>query len=95
MLMEARLGEGLGITEPGTARRLRGALEGLLGSLEDVPIDPVAAVQFLRTDKKVRGGRPKVVLLRKLGEVDPGDGWSHAVAEEALAQAMAAGLGAA
>jgi 3-dehydroquinate synthetase len=52
-------------------------------------------VQFLRTDKKVRGGRPKVVLLRKLGEVDPGDGWSHAVAEEALAQAMAAGLGAA
>lgn len=92
MLMETRLGESLGVTEPGTYERLRVALEGLLGPLEEVPIEPEAAVQFLRTDKKARDGTPRVVLLRKLGEVDPGERWSHAVAETVLAEALSEGL---
>lgn len=92
MLMEARLGERLGVTEAGTFVRLREALEALLGPLDEVHTDPAAAVRYLRTDKKVRGGQPRVVLLRRLGEVDLGDGWSHAVSEEALAAELAAGL---
>lgn len=93
MLLETRLGEGMGVTEPGTCERLRGALEGLLGPLEEVEFDPEAAVQFLRADKKVRGGRPRVVLLERLGEVDRGEGWSRPVSEEVLAEALAVGLG--
>jgi 3-dehydroquinate synthase len=92
MIMEARLGERLGVTEAGTAERLSESLEALLGSLEDIPLDAEAAAQFLRADKKVRGGKPRVVLLKKLGEVDEGEGWSHRVAEEVLVEEMAAGL---
>jgi len=93
MLMETRLGERLGVTEAGTYQRLRTALEALLGPLENVETDPGSAVRYLRTDKKVRAGRPRVVLLRTLGEVDPGEGWSHEVPEELLAEALDAGLG--
>jgi len=92
MLMETRLGESMGVTETGTYERLKVALEGLLGPLEEVALEPEAAVQFLRTDKKVRGGTPRVVLLKRLGEVDEGDRWSHAVDEGVLAEALAAGL---
>ena len=92
MLLEARLGERMGVTQAGTFARLRGPLEALLGPLGDPSIDPEAAVSYLRTDKKVRGGRPRVVLLRQLGEVDPGEGWSHEVPQEALVEALAAGL---
>jgi 3-dehydroquinate synthase len=93
MLLETRLGERKGVTASGTYERLAGAFDALLGPLQDVEIDPAVAVGYLRTDKKARGGRPRVVLLRRLGEVDPGDGWSHEVSEEALADELAAGLG--
>lgn len=93
MLMETRLGERLGVTEPGTYGRLQEALEELLGPLDEVELDPRAAVGYLRTDKKVRGGRPRVVLLKRLGEVDPGDRWSHEVSEEVLVEELSAGLG--
>jgi 3-dehydroquinate synthase len=94
MLMETRLGERLGVTEAGTFGTLKRAMESLLGPLDGGSVDPEAAVRYLRTDKKVRGGRPRVVLLRRLGEVDPGQGWSHEVPEEALAEELAAGLAA-
>lgn len=92
MLMETRLGERLGVTEAGTYQRLRQALEALLGPLEGTETDPGAAASYLKADKKVREGRSRVVLLRRLGEVDPGDGWSHAVPEELLVEALRAGL---
>jgi 3-dehydroquinate synthase len=92
MLLEARLGERLGVTEPGTGERLRAALEALLGPLDEVETDPDAAMGFLGSDKKVRAGRSRVVLLRRLGEVDPGQGWSHEVPEETLADVLSAGL---
>lgn len=92
MLMETRLGERLGVTESGTYERLRRALEALLGPLESTETDPVRAATYLKTDKKVREGRSRVVLLRRLGEVDPGDGWSHAVTEDLLVDALRTGL---
>jgi 3-dehydroquinate synthase len=93
MLLETRLGERLGVTEPGTYGRLQAALEELLGSLDGVDVNVDGAVGYLRTDKKVRKGRPRVVLLRRLGEVDPGEGWSHRVSEEVLAEELSAGMG--
>lgn len=93
MLMEARLGERLGVTEAGTYGKLLAALEELLGSLEGVRLDPETAVRYLRADKKVRRGKPRVVLLKRLGQVDPGQGWSHEVAEDTLAEELAAGMG--
>ena len=92
MLMETRLGERLGVTEAGTLRRLKTVLEELLGPLAWSGTDAESAVRYLRTDKKVRAGRPRVVLLRRLGEVDPGQGWSHEVPWETLAEELAAGL---
>jgi 3-dehydroquinate synthase len=92
MLMETRLGERLGVTEAGTFGRLRTALEALLGPLSDTALDAEVAATYLRTDKKVRAGRPRVVLLRRLGEVDPGQGWSHEVPADALVEELAAGL---
>lgn len=91
MLLEAEVGERLGVTEAGTRRRLAGALTGLL-ELARVSVDPEAALPFLRTDKKARGGRPRVVLLRRMGEVDPGAGWSHEVEEELLADVLRQGV---
>jgi len=92
MLMETRLGERLGVTESGTYERLRPALEALLGPLGNTETDPGAAASYLKADKKVREGRSRVVLLRRLGEVDPGEGWSHAVPEDLLIDALRAGL---
>ncbi len=86
MLLEAELGERLGVTEPGTRARLEGPLTRLVGTPRAVDVE--AAVPYLRSDKKVRAGKMRVVLLRRLGEVDAGDGWSHEVSEEALVQAL-------
>jgi 3-dehydroquinate synthase len=91
MVLEAEVGERLGVTEGGTRERLAGALDGLV-DLGPLPLDLEATLRYLRADKKARAGRPRVVLLRRLGEVDPGDGWSHQVDEAVLAEVMAEGL---
>lgn len=70
MRVEARLGEQIGVTETGTARRL----EGLLESCElDRPWEeersPAQVWRALVRDKKARGGRVRCVLLSRLGEV--------------------------
>lgn len=80
MVLEARLGERLGITAPGTARRISQAL-GVFG-LGSIPLPAGVPVltRFLGADKKVRGGGVRFVLLARIGEVaHGGDGWTHAV----------------
>ena len=91
MVLEAEVGVRLGVTEEGTRTRLVDALEGLVG-LGPLALDPEAALRYLRADKKVRAGRPRVVLLRRVGEVDSGNGWSHEVAEELLAEVLSEGI---
>jgi len=91
MVLEAEVGERLGLTEPGTRGRLARSLEGLV-DLGPVSLDPDATLRYLRADKKVRAGRPRVVLLRRLGEVDPGRGWSHEVDEALLAEVLREGI---
>ena len=93
MILEARLGEALGVTTPGTADALVEALasfglgdrNGCTGSVEE-------ALSYLAADKKARRGRPRFVLLEGLGKVAEGDGWSHdappSVVEETLRRTL-------
>jgi 3-dehydroquinate synthase len=93
MLAEAEIGEVTGVTEPGTRDRIEAAVAPLLEGVT-VDVDPVAAIPFITTDKKARKGRPRYVLLRRLGEIAQGDAWTHevpdAVAGEAMTRVLAA-----
>jgi 3-dehydroquinate synthase len=82
MLLEAELGEEMGVTERGTRDRLEKPLARLVGPLPE--FDPEAVVPYLRSDKKVRAGEIRVVLLKRLGEADKGVGWSRPVPERQL-----------
>jgi 3-dehydroquinate synthase len=82
MLLEAELGEDLGVTEKGTRARLEGPLARLVGPVP--AFDPEAAMPFLRSDKKVRAGEIRVVFLKRLGETDQGEGWSRPVPEHVI-----------
>ncbi len=70
MRIETRIGELIGLTEEGTADRLRALLErcGL-----DRPVEEEHAVEGLldatRSDKKVRRGMMRCVLLSRIGQV--------------------------
>lgn len=92
MLLEARLGEEMGVTERGTHDLLEKPLTRLVGPLP--AFDAEAAVPYLRSDKKVRAGEIRVVLLKRLGEADRGDGWSRAVPERQLRELLMGGAGA-
>jgi 3-dehydroquinate synthase len=91
MVLEAEVGERMGVTAPGTRQRLTDALERVL-AVSAGSVDADEAMRYLRTDKKVRAGRSRVVLLRGIGEVDPGHRWTHEVAEELLAEVLAQGV---
>jgi len=85
MRVEARLGEVLGVTQDGTARRLDGVLGacGLPDVLEP-PLHPDELLERARPDKKVRGGALRWVLLARPGEVartDAGE-YAHALSAE-------------
>ncbi|HUF76505.1 MAG TPA: 3-dehydroquinate synthase [Longimicrobiales bacterium] len=91
MVLEAEVGERLGITEPGTRVRLAAVLDGLV-HLGPVSLDLDATLRYLRADKKARAGRPRIVLLRSLGAVDSESGWSHEVDEALLAEVLEEGM---
>lgn len=92
MVAEARLGEDLGVTEPGTALQLATLLEGFgLPTRPPGSVDPDAILRWARSDKKNAGGRVRVVLLRRIGETDPGEGWVHAVPEESIRRLLEQG----
>ncbi|MEX2528390.1 MAG: 3-dehydroquinate synthase [Gemmatimonadota bacterium] len=80
MIMEAEVGEAMGVTQVGTTRALE---EFAHDAGLPTRIPPYATVRELMartaTDKKNRDGALRFVLLKALGEVDPGEGWSHGV----------------
>lgn len=90
MLLEARLGESLGITDPAVRPRLAQALArfGLPTSAADAGVTDADLGPWLQRDKKVRDGTVRVVLLAELGEVArAGEGarrWAHPVPLEQL-----------
>jgi len=74
MRVEARLGEAVGVTAPGTAARI-GALLDLCG-LRDRPerdATPEEVLQAAASDKKARGGALRWVLLAEVGAVASAD----------------------
>ncbi len=78
MVLEARLGERLGITTPGVAALLARTLRKLeLPTILSDPMDPDRLIGLASRDKKARGGVSRCVLLSELGEVDRGEGWSR------------------
>lgn len=93
MLAEAAIGEISGVTEAGTRDRIEVAIAPLLEGV-DIDVDPEAALRFITTDKKARKGRPRYVLLSRLGEIARGDVWTHdvpdAVASAAMTRVLAA-----
>jgi len=92
MLLEAEIGERLGVTAPGTRARLADGLGRLV--LPELPsLDPDRVLGYLGVDKKARGGVPRYVLLRRLGEADPWDGWSRPVAPDLVEEVVRARLG--
>lgn len=94
MVLEARLGEALGVTKAGTADFL-----ARLVALLDLPVtlppelDPAEVLAFTRADKKGRGGKPHYVLLKQLGQVASAEDWAREVPQEAVLEVLEASRG--
>ncbi|MGW8265327.1 MAG: 3-dehydroquinate synthase [Longimicrobiales bacterium] len=85
MVLEARLGEALGITRAGTSETLE-RLVKMLGLPTRLPseLDPDVVLAFTRSDKKGRGGRPHYVLLSLPGQVARGVEWAQEAPDRAV-----------
>ena len=80
MVLEARIGERLEVTDDGTSEILARILDGFeLPTRFPASLDPAEVVRFTETDKKGRAGTPRYVLLSRPGRTDPGEGWCHLV----------------
>ena len=89
MVLEAQLGELLGVTEIGTSQALYSDLKNLGIRIEAVSqLDPKAIMSFLGLDKKTRMGRSRYVLLRSIGEVEDSGGWSREVDESLVREVI-------
>lgn len=88
MELEARLGERLGVTRPGTSQRLRQALEPL--GLDVPRPDPDAVLAAMTRDKKNRRAELRMVLLDRIGRVarDAAGSWTHAVERETVERVL-------
>jgi 3-dehydroquinate synthase len=75
MVVEAEIGESLGVTRAGTAGRLRRVLAALDLPVEVPPaFDPAAILELTRVDKKARAGRVEYALVAEIGRAHPGAG---------------------
>lgn len=92
MVLEAALGEAIGITEAGTSNMLKEACAafGLPGTVSP-GLDTSAVLNTTRLDKKARHAEVRYTLLTRPGAVArTGDGrWTHAVHEEAVLDVLA------
>ena len=90
MVAEAAIGERLGITEAGTADRLRTLLTRM-----EMPIAPPAEMLVhdilaaTRSDKKAREGRVEYSLVERIGRAHAADGrWSVPVDDEVMREVL-------
>ncbi len=81
MVLEARLGERLGVTATGTSQALADAVRRLeLPTVLPRPLDPIGVMSAIGMDKKVRRERVRVVLLEATGAVAHHQGeWARPV----------------
>lgn len=93
MILEARLGERMGITESGTAERLEAGLRPFgLGGEELTGLSLSQVMGFLGADKKVRSGSGRFVLLQRLGQLAGDGGWSREAPDDLIAETLVEGL---
>lgn len=90
MIMEARIGEALGITDAGTSTELESALRSAGLPVAIPPSVSYAELrQWMVLDKKNQRGEPACALPRRIGEMEPADGrWSVRIPEEILQQVL-------
>jgi 3-dehydroquinate synthase len=81
LVIEARIGESLGVSEPGTAAAIEDALHAL-GLPAALPHDvaAIALVGATRSDKKTRASQVRYALLRRIGEPARADDGSWTIA---------------
>jgi len=91
MIYEARIAESLDIAQSGTAQRIKSTLE-LLHLPVERPDNSQAdeLIAAMRGDKKVRAGEIRLALPQAVGKAygDDGQGWTVAVSEDAIRQAL-------
>lgn len=73
MVAEARLAERLGVAQPGTADRIRAAVESYALPTEMPRLEPAALLAAMGHDKKVRNGTLRLALPVRIGAMAPGD----------------------
>lgn len=93
MVLEARLGERLGVTRPGTSEALSDVLAHLELPVRLPPgLDPDAVVAATRTDKKNASGIVRYALLESLGVADRADGqWVRPVPDPLVREVLQEG----
>jgi 3-dehydroquinate synthase len=90
MVLEARLGEAMGVTEVGTADRITEVLSaaGLPTRLPE-RMSAAAVLAATRTDKKARRGRVEYALIERIGAASAGgDGTWGWAGEEAVVEGV-------
>lgn len=85
MVMEARLGEALGITDPGTAEQLAAVLRAFgLPVAPPSEQDPAAILELTRVDKKARAGVVEYALIERIGRASRGSGAYGTAVDDAV-----------
>ena len=87
MVLEAALGEAVGVTKAGVAERVREVLEAARLPVEmDSDVEPTRFFEIMEADKKREGGRGRYTLLAGIGRVAPcsDEGWTHEIEEEVV-----------
>lgn len=92
LVLEAVIGEQLGVTAPGTARQVRSLLSRF-GLWPDAPprVPADAVLAAMRADKKNRTGAIHMALPARIGLMTGDDrgGWTRAVTEPLVIEALA------
>jgi 3-dehydroquinate synthase len=91
MALESELAERIGAAAPGTASRIREALEAVgLPTTLSPEFDAGRLMHVMLSDKKARGGKVRFALPSRVGEMaKDGSDWSVAVAEERILEVLA------
>lgn len=90
LVVEAAIGEALGVTAPGTASRIRAVLAACaLPTGLPTGLDAGRLLDAARSDKKARGGSVRYALLTEAGVPARGpDAWTHAVPDDVARQVL-------
>jgi 3-dehydroquinate synthase len=90
LVVECQIAEDLKIAAPGLRARVSALLERLgLPIRTRHSLDPEAIIAGMRQDKKNRAGKIHLALPSSVGQMDPTNGWTRAVADDVIGAALA------